>query len=94
MSTAPRVSLDLAALVADPYPQLARLQAETPIAYVPALQATLITRRNVIFEQEKRIEVFSSHQPGGLMVTARFKPPCNPRAVLVSNSREAIRRAG
>ncbi|TCS47369.1 transposase [Primorskyibacter sedentarius] len=27
-------------------------------------------------------------------VTARFRPPCNLRAVLVSNSKEAIRRAG
>ncbi len=67
MSDAPRVDLDPAELVADPYPSLARLQAETPIAFVPQLGATLITRRNVIFEQEKRIEVFSSRQPQGLM---------------------------
>ncbi|WP_167645062.1 cytochrome P450 [Mameliella alba] len=67
MSDAPRVDLDPAELVADPYPALARVQAETPIAYVPQLGATLITRRNVIFEQEKRIEVLSSRQPQGLM---------------------------
>ncbi|WP_420326864.1 cytochrome P450 [Mameliella sp.] len=67
MSDAPVVDLNPAELVADPYPALARLQAETPIAYVPQLGATLITRRNVIFEQEKRIEVFSSRQPQGLM---------------------------
>ena len=67
MSDAPRVDLAPAELVADPYPALARLQAEIPIAYVPQLGATLITRRNVIFEQEKRIEVFSSRQPQGLM---------------------------
>ncbi|WP_425073688.1 cytochrome P450 [Sagittula sp. S175] len=67
MSNAPRVSLDVAALVADPYPQLMRLQAETPIAFVPELNATLICRRDTIFAQEKRIEVFSSRQPGGLM---------------------------
>ncbi len=67
MSDAPHVSLDLKALQADPYPQLAAMQARTPIAFVPELGATLITRRDVIFEQEKRIETFSSRQPNGLM---------------------------
>lgn len=67
MSTAPQVSVDLGDLSDDPYPILARIQAETPIAYVPELGATLITRRNVISTQEKRIEVFSSRQPNGLM---------------------------
>lgn len=36
MSDAPVVDLNPAELVADPYPALARLQAETPIAYVRA----------------------------------------------------------
>ncbi|SMX46542.1 cytochrome P450 [Maliponia aquimaris] len=67
MSDAPVVDLDPVDLTADPYPALGRLQAETPIAYVPQLGATLITRRDVIHAQEKRIEVFSSHQPQGLM---------------------------
>ncbi|MGP6089696.1 cytochrome P450 [Antarctobacter jejuensis] len=67
MSDAPQVDLDPAALTADPYPILSRLQAETPIAHVPQLGATLITRRDVIYTQEKRIDVFSSHQPQGLM---------------------------
>ena len=67
MSNAPHYSIDLKAFAADPYPDLAAMRADTPIAYVPELGATLITRRDDIHRQEKRIEVFSSHQPGGLM---------------------------
>ncbi len=67
MSTAPVVDIDPAAFHADPYPALAEMRAETPICYVPQLGATLFTRRDDIFEQEKRIETFSSYQPDGLM---------------------------
>ncbi len=38
-----------------------------PVAFVPELNATLITRRDDIFEVEKKIEYFSSDQPEGLM---------------------------
>ena len=38
-----------------------------PIAYVPALDAILITKRDDIFFLEKKIEIFSSNQPEGLM---------------------------
>ena len=38
-----------------------------PVAYVPQLGATLITRRDDIFENEKKIDIFSSVQPDGLM---------------------------
>ena len=51
----------------DPYPDLKILRKELPIAYVPELNATLITKRNMIFENEKKIDVFSSDQPDGLM---------------------------
>lgn len=68
MSDAPLFHIELAAFAADPYPDLARMRAEAPIAYVPELGATLITRRDDIHTQEKRIEVFSSDQPDGLMV--------------------------
>ena len=34
---------------------------------MPQLGSTVFTRRDDIFPQEKRIEVFSSHHPGGLM---------------------------
>jgi cytochrome P450 len=67
MSDAPHYTVDLAAFAADPYPDLARMRAEASIAHVPQLGATLLTLRNDIWTQEKRIEVFSSHQPHGLM---------------------------
>ena len=34
---------------------------------MPQLGSTLFTRRDDIFVCEKNIDVFSSHQPGGLM---------------------------
>src|SRR6476469_7570226 len=67
MSNAPRYEIDVPAFWADPYPDLARMRKETPIAFVPQLNSTVFTRRADIYTQEKRIELFSSHQPGGLM---------------------------
>jgi cytochrome P450 len=69
MSNAPHFEIDVAAFWADPYPDLARMRAEAPIAYVPQLGSTVFTRRDDIFVSEKRIDVFSSHQPAGLMNT-------------------------
>ena len=43
------------------------MRAGGPVWQVPQLGATLFVRRNDIFEQEKRIDTFSSRQPGGLM---------------------------
>ena len=51
----------------NPYPDLTEIQAQAPAVEVPQLGAVLITRRNDVFEQEKRTEVFSSYQPEGLM---------------------------
>ncbi|NPD19649.1 cytochrome P450 [Alterinioella nitratireducens] len=67
MSDAPIYEIDPEAFWSDPYPDLKRMRETVPIAYVPQLGATLITRRNDIFEQEKRVDVFSSVQPDGLM---------------------------
>ncbi len=67
MSTAPRFDIDLAAFWSDPYPALARLRKEAPIAFVPQLGSTVFTNRDDIFVSEKQIDVFSSHQPEGLM---------------------------
>ncbi|WP_315725573.1 MULTISPECIES: cytochrome P450 [unclassified Bradyrhizobium] len=67
MSTAPHFDIDPAAFWADPYPALARMRKEAPIAFVPQLGSTLLCRRDDIFVSEKQIEVFSSHQPQGLM---------------------------
>jgi hypothetical protein len=49
MSTAPHVSIDLAAFWADPYPTLKMLREKAPIAFVPELGATLFTRRDDIY---------------------------------------------
>lgn len=68
MSTAPRFEIqDLQAFWQDPYPVLKQMRSEAPVAYVPQLDAVLMTRRNDIFENEKRTDVFSSDQPDGLM---------------------------
>jgi len=67
MSDAPITHIEPATFAADPYPVLASMRANTPITFVPELGATLFTLRDDIFEQEKRIDVFSSHQPDGLM---------------------------
>lgn len=65
--TAPIYQIDPAAFWADPYPDLAVLRRDAPVAFVPELGATLITRRDDIFEVEKKIDTFSSDQPQGLM---------------------------
>ncbi|MFN3955731.1 MAG: cytochrome P450 [Pararhodobacter sp.] len=67
MSEAPVYEIDPAAFHADPYPDLARMRAISPFVRVPQLGATLIVRRDEVFRLEKRIDIFSSHQPGGLM---------------------------
>ena len=67
MSSAPVIDIDPQAFWADPYPTLKRMRANAPICFVPQLNATLITRRDDIFNEEKKIEVFSSEQPEGLM---------------------------
>ena len=46
---------------------LARIRKEAPIAFVPQLGSTLLCSRDDIFVSEKQIDVFSSHQPQGLM---------------------------
>jgi len=67
MSDAPHHNVDPVRFAADPYPDLAEMRAKTPIAFVPQLNATLLTKRATIHREEKRIETFSSVQPGGLM---------------------------
>jgi cytochrome P450 len=67
MPAPPRIDIDLASFNADPYPMLARLRREAPVAFVPQLGSTLLTRLDDIAVWEKRIDVFSSHQPQGLM---------------------------
>jgi cytochrome P450 len=65
--TAPHFPIDVQDFWRDPYPALAQMRRDAPIAFVPQLGATLLTRRDDIFVSEKRIDVFSSERPGGLM---------------------------
>ena len=67
MSRLPEYSIDLSAFHADPYPTYARLRKDAPIAYVPELNAVLFTKRDDISINEKKIALFSSEQPDGLM---------------------------
>src|SRR6185437_15091201 len=67
MSNAPHYNIDVPAFWQDPYPALARMRKEAPIAFVPQLGSTLLCSRDDIFISEKQIDVFSSHQPEGLM---------------------------
>lgn len=67
MPTPPTVDIDLSSFNADPYPTLALLRREAPVALVPQLGSTLLTRLDDIVVWEKRVDVFSSHQPQGLM---------------------------
>ena len=67
MSDRSSTNIDLASFWANPYPALKDMQERAPVTFVPELGAWLITRRNDIFENEKKVEVFSSVQPLGLM---------------------------
>ena len=58
MSNAPHYNIDVAAFWADPYPDLARMRKEAPIAFVPQLGSTLLCNRDDIFVSEKQIDVF------------------------------------
>ncbi|SLN73608.1 Cytochrome P450-pinF2, plant-inducible [Falsiruegeria litorea R37] len=67
MTNAPIYEIDPEAFWKDPYPDLKQLRANAPVAFVPQLGAVLITRRDDIFANEKKIDIFSSTQPDGLM---------------------------
>mgnify|MGYP001090197616 CR=1 FL=1 len=67
MSTAPEFHIDLSEFRENPYPALKQMRAEAPIAYVPELGRTLLTRLDDIKAAEPDIEHFSSAQPEGLM---------------------------
>ena len=69
MSSAPIFELDIHTFWKNPYPILKEMRKNNPICYVPQLKSTLFTKRNSIADNEKRIDVFSSNQPGGLMTT-------------------------
>ena len=67
MSSADVHDIDLKAFKNDPYPILKYFRKNSPIAYVPQLNATLFSKYQDIFICEKNVEIFSSEQPDGLM---------------------------
>ena len=67
MSSAPVYNINLSEFKRDPYPDLKIMRHKAPIAFVPELNATLFTKRDDIFINEKKVNVFSSRQPEGLM---------------------------
>ena len=69
MSNAPIFEINIRKFFENPYPQLKSMREKHPICYVPQLKSTLLTKRNSIAENEKKIDIFSSDQPGGLMTT-------------------------
>ena len=69
MSTAPQFDVEMAGFWHDPYPALQEMRQKMPICTVPQLAGTVFAGRDDIFTCEKNIEVFSSHQPDGLMNT-------------------------
>ncbi len=52
--------IDLASLEADPAPILARLRAESPVCFVPALEMWLVTRWDDVANIEAHPELFSA----------------------------------
>ena len=62
-----RFDIDPQAFWEDPYPVLATLRAEVPVAFIPQMDAVMVTRRDDIWREEKRVEVLSSEQPDVLM---------------------------
>ncbi len=67
MSSAPQFDIAMEGFWQDPYPVLQVMRKTAPICTVPQLGGTVFARRDDIFVCEKNIEVFSSHQPEGLM---------------------------
>ena len=67
MTRAPDVAIDIAAFWRDPYPTFEIMRRQAPIAYVPELGSIVLTRRDDVIAAERNVEVFSSHQPDGLM---------------------------
>ena len=63
----PVVSINLSDFRKDPYPVMAELRRTNPVAQIPELNAVVFSRRSDIVSCEKNTDVFSSHQPDGLM---------------------------
>src|SRR3954452_12675300 len=53
----------LAALDADPHPLLAELRTREPVAWVPALNAWLVTRRDLALQAMRSPDLFTVDDP-------------------------------
>ena len=91
MSSAPIFELDINTFWKNPYPILREMRKNNPICYVPQLKSTLFTKRNSIADNEKRIDVFSSNQPGGLMTTLMGKNMMRKDGDMHIKERKSIR---
>ncbi len=67
MTRVPDFAIDIASFWRDPYPMFKIMRRQAPIAYVPELGSVVLTRRDDVIAAERNVEVFSSHQPDGLM---------------------------
>ena len=67
MNSLPQYNIDPDQFWHNPYPDLKRMRETAPISFVPELGAVLIARRSDIAKYEKKIDLFSSDQPGGLI---------------------------
>ena len=67
MLNAPIYEIDMEKFWQDPYPDMAVMRKKYPIAFVPQLNGLVFTRRDDIFVNEKKLDIFSSVQPKGLM---------------------------
>lgn len=68
MTNAPVHNVDIKRFAADPYADLTTIREGSGAAFVPQMNATLFCRRDTIYREEKRTDLFSSRQPQGLMV--------------------------
>ena len=59
----PLISITLAELDADPYPALASLRERTPVAWIPALDGWLVTRRNLCIDVMRDAARFTVDDP-------------------------------
>lgn len=67
MAKPPSIDIDLRSFSEDPYPAMATMRRNTPVAWVNQLGAIVLTRHAHITQAEKDVAFFSSHQPQGLM---------------------------
>jgi cytochrome P450 len=59
----PSAAVTLAQLDADPYPVLARLREDAPVAWIPALDGWLVTRRDLCIEAMRDARRFTVDDP-------------------------------